>query len=212
MISLLKVSYDDFMSSNNDLQTWTIDSSTYVINDRFLKLRRDSCTTPQGGKVPTYYVLELADWVNCIAIDSDDNVIMLRHYRHGIQKYLLEFIGGSMEPTDASPMAAIKREVMEETGYTGGSFYHIGSSYPNPANHTNQVHSFLAVGGSIDHKQNLEVGETLQIQKVPLPDVIRMMSAPDAEYPAIYVAALFHMINFIRTSNNPVVSRLKKYL
>lgn len=197
---------------NMESSAWTIDSSKYIVNDRFLKLRVDSCTTPQGGKVGTYYVLELDDWVNCIAIDSDDNVIMLRHYRHGVQKYLMEFIGGGMEKTDASPEAAAKRELEEETGYTGGSLYHVGTSYPNPANHTNQVHTFLAVGGKISQDQNLEVGETITLEKIPFKTVIKQMSKPGAVYPAIYLAALFHAMNFIRASENPALAHLKKYV
>ena len=200
------------MNSDTDLPIWTIDSSEYVINDRFLKLRRDSCTTPQGGKVGTYYVLELKDWINCIAIDEDDNVAMLKHYRHGVQKYLMEFIGGGIEETDASPETAAKRELEEETGYTGGTLYHVGTSYPNPANHTNEVHTFLAVGGKISQDQNLEVGETITVEKIPFKTVIEEMSKPNAVYPAIYITALFHAMNFIRTSNDPALERLKKYI
>lgn len=199
------------MNTNNNLPIWTIDTTEYVINDRFLKLRRDSCTTPTDGKVGTYYVLELKDWVNCIAIDEDGNVLMLRHYRHGVQKYLMEFIGGSMEE-DETPEEAAKREVEEETGYTGGSIFHVGTSYPNPANHTNQVHTFLAVGGKISQDQNLEVGETITVERIPLKTVIEEMSKPDSIYPAIYIAALFHAMNFIRNSDEPELQHLKQYV
>lgn len=197
---------------DNKLPLWTIDNSQYIVNDRFLKLRRDSCTTPQGGKVDTYYVLELADWVNCIIIDDDDNVILLQQYRHGVQKYIMEFIGGSMEKTDDSPESAARREVLEETGYTGGTYYRVGTSYPNPANHTNRVHTFLAVGGKIDQDQNLEVGETIRVTKIPFKTVIKKMSQPDAVYPAIYIAALFHVMNFIKTSDQPALQHLKQYV
>lgn len=199
------------MNLHSDLPTWTIDGSEYVVNDRLLKLRRDSCTTPQGGKVGTYYVLELKDWVNCIAIDEDANVMMLRHYRHGVQKYLMEFIGGGMEENE-SPEEAAKREVEEETGYTGGSIFHVGTSYPNPANHTNKVHTYLAVGGTTSQGQNLEVGETITVEKIPLQTVVEEMSKPDSVYPAIYIAALFHAMNFIRASSDPALEHLKKYI
>lgn len=199
------------MDSDKDLPIWTIDSSEYVINDRYLKLRRDSCTTPQGGKVGTYYVLELKDWINCIAIDKDANVMMLRHYRHGVQKYLMEFIGGGMEEGE-TPEEAAKREVEEETGYTGGSIFHVGTSYPNPANHTNQVHTYLVVNGEVSQDQNLEVGETITVEKIPLKTVIEEMSKPDSVYPAIYIAALFHAMNFIRSSDDPALEYLKKYV
>ena len=200
------------MNKDKNLPVWTIDNSEYIVNDRFLKLRRDSCTTPQGGKVGTYYVLELGDWVNCIAIDGDDNVMMLRHYRHGVQKYIMEFIGGGMEKTDTSPEFAAKRELEEEAGYTGGTLHHAGTSYPNPANHTNQVHTFLAVGGEVSQEQDLEVGETITVEKIPFKTVIEEMSKPDSIYPAIYITALFHVMNFIRTSNDPTLEHLKKFV
>lgn len=200
------------MNTHDSPPIWTIDASKYIVNDKFLKLRADTCTTPQGGKVGTYYVLELADWVNCLAIDKDDNVIMLQHYRHGVGKYLSEFVGGIIEPTDASPQDAAKRELEEETGYTGGTLHHVGTGYPNPANHTNKVHSFLAVGGKIDRDQNLETGETIIVEKLPFKAMVEQMSAPGAVYPGLYVAALFHAINFIRASSDPALARLKKYV
>lgn len=126
------------MNPNEDLPIWTIDSSEHVISDQYLKLRRDSCTTPQGSKVDTYYIFELKDWASCIIIDKNDDVIMLRHYRHGVREYLMEFIGGGVEEGE-SPEEAVRREVKEETGYTGGLIYYVGTSYPNPANHTTAV-------------------------------------------------------------------------
>ena len=63
---------------------------------------------------------------------------MLRHYRHGVREYLMEFIGGGVEEGE-SPEEAVRREVKEETGYTGGLIYYVGTSYPNPANHTTAV-------------------------------------------------------------------------
>lgn len=199
------------MNSDKGLPMWTIGNSGYVVNDRFLKLRADSCTTPEGDKVGPHYVLELSDWVNCIAIDKDDNVMILRHYRHGIRKYLMEFVGGAIEKNESPEMAA-KRELEEETGYTGGFFYHVGTSYPNPANHTNQVYTFLAIDGKVTQAQRLEIGETIHVEKVPLKTVIEEMSKPNTVYSAIYMAALFHAMNYIRTSDDPRLERLKKYV
>ena len=176
-----------------------------------MKLRRDSCTTPAGGKVDTYYVLEYSDWVNCIAIDTDGNVAMLKHYRHGVREYLSEFIGGGIEDNE-SPEAAAKRELEEEASYTGGTLYHVGTGYPNPANHTNKVHAFLAIGGTMGRKQNLEVGETIMVEQIPFQTVLEQMRNPEATYPSIYIATMFYAINFIRASSDPALRHLKTLL
>lgn len=200
------------MSADNDLPIWTIDSSEYVVDDQFMRLRVDSCTTPQGGKVDKYYVLEYRDWVNCIAIDADENAIMLKHYRHSVRKYLSEFVGGGIETEDASPEATARRELEEEAGYTGGTLYHIGTGYANPASHTNKVYAFLAVGGKIDREQNLEVGESIIIDTIPFQTVLEQMRAPETIYPSICIATMFYVTNFIRSSSDPALQHLKKFV
>ena len=100
----------------------------------------------------------------------------------------MEFIDGAIEPEDASPEAVIRRELEEEAGYTGGTIYNVGIGYPKPANHTNKVYAFLAVGGKIDGEQNLEVGESIVVEKIPFQTVLEYMREPWEVYPSIYIA------------------------
>jgi len=194
------------------LPIWTINNSEYIVNDKYMKLRVDSCTTPQGGTVDRYYVIEYGDWINCLAIDTDGNAVMLKHYRHGVRKYLPEFIGGGIEPQDASPEAAARRELEEEAGYTGGTLYNVGIGYPNPASHTNKVYSFLAIGGKIDREQNLEVGESIVVEKIPFQKLLEQMRRPGSMYQSMYIATMFYAINFIRESSEPELQRLKRFI
>jgi ADP-ribose pyrophosphatase len=197
---------------DDELPLWTIDTSEYLVDDKYMRLRLDSCTTPAGGKVEKYFVLEYNDWVNCLAIDGDDNVVMLNHYRHGVRKYLPEFVAGGIDTEDASPEVAARRELEEEAGYTGGTLYYVGAGYTNPASHTNKIHTFLAVGGRIDREQSLEVGESIVVEKVPFKQVIEQMSSPGTVYPVLYIAALFYIMNFIQASSDPALQHLKKYI
>jgi ADP-ribose pyrophosphatase len=194
------------------LPIWTINSSEYIVDDKYMKLRVDSCTTPQGGAVDRYYVIEYGDWINCLAIDADGNAVMLKHYRHGVRKYLPEFVGGCIEPQDASPEAAARRELEEEAGYTGGTLYNVGIGYPNPASHTNKVYSFLAVGGKIDREQSLEVGESIDVEKIPFQKLLEQMRRPGSMYQSMYIATMFYAINFIRESSEPELQRLKRFI
>lgn len=200
------------MATNNDLKMWEINNSKYLMESKFMKLRVDSCTTPEGGKVDTYFVIECGDWVNCLAIDSDGNAIILKHYRHAARTYVTELVSGSIEPKDTSPEAAIRRELEEETGYTGGTLYSIGIGYPNPASQTNKVYSFLVVGGAISREQNLESGESLLVEKIPLATLLDQMRGQRAMYQSMHIATMFYATSFIQTSTEPSLEKLKKNL
>jgi 8-oxo-dGTP pyrophosphatase MutT (NUDIX family) len=161
------------------VEKWKTTSSKPLINDNYLKLRVDSCVTPAGGVVPAYYVLEYGPWANCVVIDADNNLIMIRQYRHPIDDFVQEFVAGFIEPADPSPQDGIKRELEEEIGYTGGHIYQTGISYANPGNQTNKIYSFLAVGGNCSKDQQLEAGETIAIEKVPLDELLKKSRRPE---------------------------------
>ena len=64
---------------NEELPKWQTTDSRYLVNDRWLRLRADTCTTPDGQTIEPWYVLEYPEWVNCLVIDQEDKVILLRH-------------------------------------------------------------------------------------------------------------------------------------
>ncbi len=161
----------------NTYKKWQTLSSQYLVNDRWLKLRADSCLTVDGHTKDPYYVLEQNDWLTCLAIDGDE-AVMIRQYRHGVQEYVLEMIAGWVDITDASPEAAARRELAEEIGYSGGEVYQTGVSYANPANQTNKIYAFLAVGGSCNLSQALEIGEDLHVERIPLNQLAATMLNP----------------------------------
>jgi len=200
--------------AESELQGWTTNSSEYLINDRWLKLRADSCTTPDGHTVEPFYIFEYSDWANCWVIDDNNDVILINQYRHGAGKYVMEFVGGGIEPEDPTPEAGIRRELEEEIGYVGGEIYQVGTSYPNPASHTNKLHSFLAVGGSCSQKQRLEKGENLHIHKIPVGEFIKSLqdNEPGLIDQSLHLATLFMAQNFIKRSQLPEIKQLKKFL
>jgi 8-oxo-dGTP pyrophosphatase MutT (NUDIX family) len=94
--------------------------------------------------VSPYYVFEYPDWVNVVALTTDEDVVLVRQYRHGAGQTLLELPCGAVDKDDASPLAAVSRELLEETGYQAEAFVSTGVLSPNPATHNNSTHCFLA--------------------------------------------------------------------
>lgn len=125
-------------------QRWSIIDSTYILKDKWLSLRADKCRTPEGSIIEPYYILEYPTWVNVVAMTRENEIVLVRQYRHGLGKTLLGLPSGTVDPGDASPARAIERELSEETGYTSNNFKETGRLSVNPANHTNVTHCFLA--------------------------------------------------------------------
>ena len=195
-------------------KTWRINNSRYLVNDRWLKLRVDSCTTPDGHVIEPYYVFEYLDWVNCFVVDENDDVLMVQQYRHGVNKYVPEIVGGGIEAFDDSPEEGIRRELEEELGYVGGEVHPLGSSYPNAASYTNRVHSFIAIGGSCRRAQKLEKSEDLHIIKVSLKELAAEFESGKLAvvYQSTHLATILLALNFIRYSGQESARKLRQML
>ena len=136
-------------------------------------VRIDKCELP-NGMVIDGFVLEYRDWVTVIALTKQQEMVLVRQYRHGAQKVILELPGGAMDAEDQSPMQAARRELLEETGYASDTFIQIGCVSPNPANQTNLIYSFLALDAEKVGGQHLDSTEDIEVVLKPLDDVIRM--------------------------------------
>ncbi len=156
--------------------TWRVTATRTALKDRWIDVRADSCVTPNGGVLDPYYVLAYPDWVNVLALTDDDRVVMVRQYRHAAGADVLELPGGAMDPTDVDPSEAAARELAEEAAYAAASFRHVCTHWPNPATHTNKVHTYLAVAPFASGTQALDAGEDgLTVELVPVPDLLRGM-------------------------------------
>jgi ADP-ribose pyrophosphatase len=143
---------------------WDVLKSKYIVRDEWLTLRADRCQTPNGRLVEPYYVFEFPEWVTIVAITNNEEVALVRQYRHGIRKTLLELPCGVVTEDDASPIQAARRELLEEVGYISNGFIETGRISANPANHTHLTHCFLATEATRPEKvfESIEKGDILQ--------------------------------------------------
>jgi ADP-ribose pyrophosphatase len=175
---------------------WSILKSEYPVKDKWISLRADTCMMPNGKIVAPYYVLEYPTWVNVVALTKQNEVVLVQQYRHGCQKTLLELPCGSMETTDISPAEAIKRELLEETGYTGKEFIHTGTISVNPSSHNNLTHCFLALDVELTEKPHLDDTEQIEVFLKPLNKVID--SLKNNEFlQALHISAMFQALMYM---------------
>jgi ADP-ribose pyrophosphatase len=153
---------------------WKVLSSHYIVKDPWLTLRADRCQQPGGQIIEPCYVFEYGDWANVVALTAQQEVVLVRQYRHGLGRAILELPGGAINPEDKSPLAAARRELLEETGYTGEYFVATGQVSPNPASHTNMLHCFLATGVEKVTAPRLDATEQLSVELMPLTELVAL--------------------------------------
>ncbi|MCA3359389.1 MAG: NUDIX hydrolase [Roseomonas sp.] len=168
---------------------WRVAASRLIHADSWIRLRADSCITPEGTVLDPYYVLEYADWVHVVAVTDDDRLVVNHQYRHGAGCVHLELPGGVMDATDADPVEAGSRELREETGFAARDFRHIMSLSPNSATHTNRIHIVLAEGAYADGAQSLDAGEEIAVELLLLAEIPALI-ASGAFFQATHVASL----------------------
>jgi len=158
---------------HND-KTCQILSSKYIIRRPWLTARCDTLLMPNGKVNDEYYVLEYPDWVNVVAITKEGKYVFVRQYRHGIRKVVDEIVAGVMEPGE-EPLAAAKRELLEETGFGGGTWKENMVLSPNASTCNNYSHCFVAKDVEKISDQNLDPTEDIDVELFSKEEVFSML-------------------------------------
>lgn len=172
--------------------TWKKLSSTYIHKGKWATLRVDKCEMPNGHIVDDYYVLEYGTWVNGVAITEDNKILMVHQYRHAADIISLEIPGGVVDAGE-DPQQALRRELLEETGYQFDDFELLCTVYPNPSTGNNQAYSYLARGGKKVQEQSLDEAEEIIVTKHSI-DEIKQLLAENKIAQTMHCTALFYAL------------------
>lgn len=156
------------------MNRWKTLKSEYLIKRPWLTARRDTVQLPNGVVNDEYYVLEYPDWVNVIAITSDEKFVFVRQYRYAMELDSVELCAGVIEPGE-TPEEGARRELLEETGYGGGNWTEVMAIGQNPGTCNNLTHCFLATGLEKVQSQHLDRTEDIDVVLLSRDEVLSMM-------------------------------------
>ena len=125
------------------IKKWEVIKSEPLSSNRVFSTRVDTSVSPVTGKEHDFFVIEAPDWINVVAVTENEEVLLIKQYRHGIRSETIEIPGGVIDPGE-TPLKTAKRELLEETGYVSDDWTLIGEVIPNPAIQNNKCHTFLA--------------------------------------------------------------------
>ncbi len=153
---------------------WKTFSSKYISRHKYFTARVDRCEQANGKIVEEYFVVELPTTACAVAITEDGFVLMVKQYRHPVEDILLELPGGFLDPSEL-PEDAMKRELMEETGYEFSVIEKIGMIAANPGVLNNYTALFLATGGKKTGMQRLDDNEDIEVVKITIEELKTML-------------------------------------
>ena len=137
-------------------QTWSPDCSTsceirewrpwnagccsrvYTVTTRWLDVLRNRYRTT-GREIADYFVVRRSDFVLVLAVDDDDNMLLVRQYRPATDGFYIALPAGYIEPGETA-IEAGRRELFEETGITGSGWRHVGKLDPLPGYVKSRAH------------------------------------------------------------------------
>ncbi len=156
-------------------------SRQLIYDGRAVKLRVDTVRMP-GGRETIREIVEHSDCVAIIAVDADDNVLLVNQFRKPVEKELLEIPAGGIDPSE-DPETAVCRELREETGYLPRKVERLGGFYSSPGYCTEYLHLYL-VSDLVPSPLNAEDTESIKLVRVPIskiPSLITSGSICDAK-------------------------------
>ena len=169
---------------------WKTLSSKYLSQHIYFTARQDRCERPDGHIVDPYFVVEMPPSACAMAVTEDNEVVLVRQYRHAVGETILEIPGGFIDPGE-DMQKAIARELLEETGYEFTSYDYLGKIAANPGLLNNYTYMYLARGGKKVAAQQLDHNEDIEMVTMPI-EAFRAMLLNNEIVQSLHMACTFY--------------------
>ena len=136
-------------SETIEQKKWNVVSEKDVLSVPWFSVSVQEVELPSGRRVDDYYQINCPDAVVMVAQTEDDSYIIARQYLHGFRDVSMVFPSGTVgEGEDA--LTTAKRELLEETGYSGGAWQSLGRVPGHSSYGCGYVHFYRCRGAKVD--------------------------------------------------------------
>ena len=124
-------------------EKWDVLKQEQVLDDPYVRVTMQDVQLPDGRIISDWPYVHTRDYVNGLVLDSSMKVMILEGYKHGLGRSSWQVVGGYLEPGE-DPLEAIKRELLEETGFVSDEWVQLGSYVVDANRHVGVGAFFLA--------------------------------------------------------------------
>lgn len=157
-----------------DLMETTL-SVEQIFDGRIFSVHKDAVALPDGRESVREVVHHVSGGACVVPLTTDGKVYIVRQCRYPYADVLTEIPAGKLDPGEA-PEECAKRELIEECGVKAEKLISLGTLYPTPAYVDEVIHMFLAED-LVPAKQKLDEGEFLEVEAVPLKELVDQVLA-----------------------------------
>jgi ADP-ribose pyrophosphatase len=162
-----------------------------LLHYKVFHVRKSRRRSPRTGADIGFFLLDTPDWVNVLAITAEQQLVMIRQFRHGSGRVSLEIPGGLVDPDETDPAQAAARELREETGYEAARLEQIGVMNPNPSMMTNRCFSYLATGCRLVGGLSMDPGEDIEVVTVPVAELDELLGRGEIDHAIVLATIAF---------------------
>ncbi len=176
------------MSKDADVHlTETMVDSKQVFDGMLLHIRRDTVRLPDGSLATREFVVHPGAAL-VVPVLPDGNLVAVRQFRYPVGAVFLEFPAGKIDAGETG-LAAARRELIEETGYTAASFTPLGRVHSVVGYSDEAIDFFIAEGLDFVGARP-DAGEFLDVVTLPPDSMLEALDKGEVT-DAKTVAALF---------------------
>jgi 8-oxo-dGTP pyrophosphatase MutT (NUDIX family) len=159
------------------LDNWEVLEEELLLDNPYLPVYKHKVKTNQGQIVDDFYKAEIEDAVMILPVLKNGDIVLVRQYKHGIGKVVIETVAGLVEEGEGLRYAAV-RELEEETGIKVETeqLKSLGKHAQSPSKLDHTTHGFYAENVEFNSEQQLDDHENIELVQLSLEKAIDAIS------------------------------------
>jgi ADP-ribose pyrophosphatase len=149
---------------------WRTLGREYLYESPWCSFRVDGVRLPNGARIE-YGVLESAGFAAVAPVTESGSVVLVRQWRQPGEVFTLELPGGGVESGE-DPREAVRRELLEETGYQAEDISPLATLHTSPGRATEVCHLFQCRAVRAISRLWPEPTEFISVVEVPLDEAV----------------------------------------